>query len=62
MNNHPMTLDGTCNPRFDPLRELFAARLESGDGLAIKPPFFYCSGGLASQAGGGDGAGNATGA
>ncbi len=28
-----MTLGGTCNPRFDPLRELFAAKLESGEDL-----------------------------
>jgi CubicO group peptidase (beta-lactamase class C family) len=33
MNNHPTPLGGTCSARFDPLRELFAAKLESGDDL-----------------------------
>jgi hypothetical protein len=33
MSDLPMTLGGTCNPRFDPLRELFAAKLESGEDL-----------------------------
>ena len=33
MNNDPTPLDGTCRARFEPLRELFAARLESGDDL-----------------------------
>jgi CubicO group peptidase (beta-lactamase class C family) len=33
MNDHPMPLGGTCSARFDPLRELFAAKLESGEDL-----------------------------
>ena len=33
MSDHPMTLGGTCSARFDPLRELFAAKLESGEDL-----------------------------
>src|SRR4051812_39171067 len=33
MSDHPTPLGGTCSARFDPLRELFAARLESGEDL-----------------------------
>src|SRR5215475_5132494 len=33
MNDHPAPLGGTCSARFDPLRELFAAKLESGEDL-----------------------------
>lgn len=33
MNDHPMPLGGMCSARFDPLRELFAAKLESGEDL-----------------------------
>jgi CubicO group peptidase (beta-lactamase class C family) len=33
MNNHPTPLNGTCSDRFDPLRELFVAKLESGEDL-----------------------------
>jgi CubicO group peptidase (beta-lactamase class C family) len=33
MSDHPTPLGGTCSPRFDPLRELFAAKLESGEDL-----------------------------
>ena len=33
MSDHPIVLGGTCNARFDPLRELFAAKLESGEDL-----------------------------
>jgi CubicO group peptidase (beta-lactamase class C family) len=33
MSDHPMTLGGTCSARCDPLRELFAAKLESGEDL-----------------------------
>ena len=33
MNDHPTPLGGTCSARFDPLRELFAAKLESGEEL-----------------------------
>ena len=33
MSDHPTPLGGTCNARFDPLRELFAAKLESGEDL-----------------------------
>jgi CubicO group peptidase (beta-lactamase class C family) len=33
MSNPPTPLDGTCSPRFGPLRELFAATLTSGEDL-----------------------------
>src|SRR4051812_27004221 len=33
MNDHPTPLGGTCSDRFDPLRELFAAKLGSGEDL-----------------------------
>ena len=33
MSDHPTPLGGTCSARFDPLRELFAAKLESGEDL-----------------------------
>ena len=33
MSDHPIVLGGTCSARFDPLRELFAAKLESGEDL-----------------------------
>src|SRR5436309_12305982 len=33
MNDHPTPLGGTCSDRFDPVRELFAAKLESGEDL-----------------------------
>ena len=33
MNDHPTPLGGTCSARFDPLRELFTAKLESGEDL-----------------------------
>jgi CubicO group peptidase (beta-lactamase class C family) len=33
MGDHPTALGGTCSARFDPLRELFAAKLESGEDL-----------------------------
>jgi CubicO group peptidase (beta-lactamase class C family) len=33
MNDHSTPLGGTCSARFDPLRELFAAKLESGEDL-----------------------------
>src|SRR5271166_3044867 len=33
MSDHPTPLGGTCSARLDPLRELFAAKLESGDDL-----------------------------
>jgi CubicO group peptidase (beta-lactamase class C family) len=33
MNSHPTSLGGTCSGQFDPLRELFAAKLESGEDL-----------------------------
>ena len=33
MSAHPTPLCGTCSARFDPLRELFAAKLESGEDL-----------------------------
>jgi CubicO group peptidase (beta-lactamase class C family) len=32
-NKSPTPLGGTCSARYEPLRELFAARLESGDDL-----------------------------
>ena len=33
MSDHSTALGGTCSARFDPLRELFAAKLESGEDL-----------------------------
>ena len=33
MNDHPTPLGGTCSGRFDPLRELFTSKLESGEDL-----------------------------
>jgi CubicO group peptidase (beta-lactamase class C family) len=33
MSDRRATLSGTCSARFDPLRELFAAKLESGEDL-----------------------------
>ena len=33
MNDQPTPLGGTCSARFDPVRELFAAKLESGEDL-----------------------------
>jgi CubicO group peptidase (beta-lactamase class C family) len=33
MSDHPTPLGGTCSVRFDPLRELFAANLQSGEDL-----------------------------
>src|SRR3954453_15689815 len=33
MNDHPTPLGGTCSARFEPLRELFAVKLESGEDL-----------------------------
>ena len=33
MSDHPTALGGTCSARFDPLRELFAGTLESGEDL-----------------------------
>src|SRR5215475_5461918 len=33
MNDHSPPLGGTCSARFDPLRELFADKLESGEDL-----------------------------
>lgn len=33
MSDHPTPLGGTCSARFDPLRELFAAKLELGEDL-----------------------------
>jgi len=33
MNDQLAPLSGTCSARFDPLRELFAAKLESGEDL-----------------------------
>ena len=33
MNDHPTPLAGTCSARFDPLRELFAAKLKSAEDL-----------------------------
>src|SRR6476619_4323347 len=39
MNDHPTPLGGTCGARFDPLRELFAAKLESGEDLGASLVF-----------------------
>jgi len=33
MNDHPTPLGGTCSARFDPVRELFVSKLESGHDL-----------------------------
>src|SRR5215470_8183133 len=33
MGEHPTVLSGTCAARFEPLRELFAAKLASGEDL-----------------------------
>src|SRR3712207_3295931 len=33
MSDHPTPLGGTCNARFDPVRELFQAKLASGEDL-----------------------------
>jgi CubicO group peptidase (beta-lactamase class C family) len=33
MSDRPMAICGTCSARFDSLRELFAAKIESGDDL-----------------------------
>src|SRR5262249_59290262 len=33
MNDQPAPLGGTCSARFDPLRDLFAAKLQSGEDL-----------------------------
>ena len=33
MNDHTTTLGAICSARFDPLRELFASKLESGEDL-----------------------------
>ncbi len=33
MSDHPMPLGGMCSARFEPLRELFAAKLASGEDL-----------------------------
>jgi CubicO group peptidase (beta-lactamase class C family) len=33
MNDHPTPLGGTCSAQFEPLRELFASKLESGEDL-----------------------------
>src|SRR5438445_13510876 len=33
MSDHPTPLGGTCSARFDSLRELFQAKLESGEDL-----------------------------
>src|SRR5271169_377522 len=33
MSDHPTALGGTCSARFEPVRELFASKLESGEDL-----------------------------
>jgi hypothetical protein len=33
MSDHPTPLGGNCSGRFEPLRELFASKLESGEDL-----------------------------
>src|SRR5262249_20360765 len=33
MSDHPTPLGGSCSARFDPVRELFAAKLTSGEDL-----------------------------
>src|SRR5262245_29216705 len=39
MNDHATALSGTCSARFDSLRELFAAKLESGEDLGASLVF-----------------------
>ena len=39
MGDHSTALGGTCSARFDPLRELFAAKLESGEDLGASLAF-----------------------
>ncbi|HEY2302461.1 MAG TPA: serine hydrolase domain-containing protein [Acidimicrobiales bacterium] len=39
MSDPPTALGGTCSARFDPLRELFAAKLESGEDLGASLAF-----------------------
>ncbi len=39
MSDHPTGLGGTCSARFDALRELFAAKLESGEDLGASLAF-----------------------
>ena len=39
MNDRPTPLSGACSARFDPLRELFAAKLESGEDLGASLAF-----------------------
>ena len=39
MSNYGTALGGTCSTRFDPLRELFAAKLESGEDLGASLAF-----------------------
>ena len=39
MIDHPTPLTGTCSARFEPLRELFAAKLESGEDLGASLVF-----------------------
>ena len=39
MSNYGTALGGTCSARFDPLRELFAAKLESGEDLGASLAF-----------------------
>jgi CubicO group peptidase (beta-lactamase class C family) len=39
MSEHPIALGGTCSARFEPLRELFAAKLESGEDLGASLAF-----------------------
>ena len=50
MNDHPTPLGGTSCARFEPLRELFAAKLESGEDLVIGIPITWGVGyGLARE-------------
>src|SRR5688500_625614 len=39
MSDHPTPLGGTCSARFEPLRDLFAAKLESGEDLGASLAF-----------------------
>ena len=39
MSDHPTPLSGTCSARFEPLRELFAVKLESGEDLGASLAF-----------------------
>src|ERR1700737_1482447 len=53
ISDHPTPLGGTCSARFDPLRELFAAKLESGEDLGASLVFNIDGEGVGDLRGGG---------